>query len=265
MVQNGDYILNNQKYFTKDRFMSSIASYIRSGYPVIVLGDLKSRNQDIGPHAVCAVGFRDKLSSSEIPTITLEDSSSDILYIHDDNIGTNARFKIKTAQKNNFSYPVLHLEAPNYSPFPETDNYQIIPRTLVIATHNELRTSPEQLYSGGWNIAVQLDWIFRSGGSPIQLSLGTRFIKLTDYIHDELGRLLKGQPEVLSQLRLRLWEQVRPMSPHLGLVRIGLVNPSFPLLDVLYDTTDSNLQMFCYIPHHPVIERMIKDFQINFS
>ena len=270
MVQNGDYILNNQTYFTKDRFMSSIASYIRSGYPVIILGLLKSRGQVLGHHAINTVGFRDSsdtLTSSG--SITLEDSSSDILYIHDDNIGPNARFKIEIEQENNCSYPVLHLQAPKYSQYQETDDYKIIPQTLVVATHNEIRTSPYQLHFKGQNVAFNLSnilqHILQNKDVSIQLSLSTRFIKLTDYVHSELNHLLGLKPEKLSQVRLVLWEKVRPMSLHLGLVRIGLAKSSIPLVDVLYDTTDSNIQAFDYIPFTKEMDDIIKAFNLDKS
>ena len=245
MVQHGDFLSNKERYFTKERFMSSIASYIRSGYPVIILGNLKSRDQNLGYHAVCAVGFRDSFESPNYP-ITLEDSLSNVLYIHDDNIGSNARFKIKKEQNE---HTILHLEAPKYSKFKKNDNYQIIPTTLVVATHNEIRTSPNQLYKEGLDMISNL-YSSLKNKNPLfqQLSLGTRFIKLTNYINIELDRLLSANPKKLSELRLSLWEKERPMSLHLGLVRIGSVNPSFPLLDVLYDTTDSRLQRFTYIP-----------------
>ena len=249
--------------------MSSIASYIRSDYPVIILGRLEINGKYIGDHAVCAVGFRESPFNPGVsPTtaITLADSASKMLYIHDDNIGPNARFRIKIQENNGINYPVLHLEAPDYSQFKETNNYQITPTTLVVATHNELRASPDQLYDVGLrNVASPLDHIFKNSEVSIQLSLSTRFIKLTDYIHNELNRLLKENPETLSRLRLDLWEKVRPMSLHLGLVRIGLAESSMPLLDVLYDTTDSNLQMFDYIHFSEIIDKIVKDFQLDFN
>ena len=249
--------------------MSSIASYIRSGYPVIILGYLKTDSQNRELHAVCTVGFRtspfSQRTSSET-TITLEDFSSEILYIHDDNIGPSARFRIKTEKINNIIYPVLHLEAPNYNQSKEVNNYQIIPTKLVIATHNELRTSPDQLYSTGLNVVGgPLYYILRNIKLPIHMSLSTRFIKLTDYVHDELGRFFKEDPEFLSYLRLFLWEKVRPMSLHIGLVRIGNANPPIPLLDVLYDTTDSNLQLFTYIPFLESISKIIESFNLDFN
>ncbi len=262
MVQDGDIRSHQLAYFTKARLMNAIASYIRSGYPVLILGELKIDNNSVGGgHAVCAVGFRnsnlsDSLSSK---TITLEDSLNQILYIHDDNIGPNARFKI-IEQKNH--YAVLHLEPPSYSSFKEINNYQIIPHSLVVATHNELRASPNQLYQIGLKNIDPLSSVFQN--TSIQLSLGVRFIKLTDYIHNELERLLEN-PDQLGQIRLSLWENLPPLSLHLGLVRIGLVGQFMPLLDILYDTTDSNLRRFGYLSYNSKFDEIITKYQFDFG
>ena len=267
MVQKGnlDIGLDQKKYFTKERFMNSIASYIRSDYPVIILGHLKIEGQYTGEHAISAVGFRNDLNPKKPAKIlTLEDSLNEILYIHDDNIGPNARFKISEEKIKGTGYTIIDRNAPSYSSFKEPKKYQIIPHTLVVATHNELRSSPNELYKKGLkNVAIPFEKIFKD--YLISFSLGVRFIKLTDYIHKELDRLLRDNPKKLSQLRLKLWEQVRPMSLHLGLVRIGLTNSFIPLLDVLYDTTDSHLQPFTYISYDFKVDKIIELYNLNFS
>ncbi len=262
MVQTGDVVSNKQQvYFTKDRLMNAVASYIRSGYPVIILGDLKINNHIHGNHAVCAVGFRDSIAHdlSSLNTTTLEDSLNKILYIHDDNIGLNARFAINTGKEGN--YAVLNLKPPSYSSFKEISNYQIIPHSLVVATHNELRASPNQLYQRGLKDIDFFDNYFKQ--TSIKLFLGIRFIKLTDYVHNELERLLEKSNQ-LSQVRLKLWEKLRPLSSHLGLVRIRLMQ-SMPLLDILYDTTDSNLQRFGYISYNSKFDEIIEQSPFNFG
>ncbi len=251
MIQTGFYNTTQKLFSPKEHFMSAIASYIRSGYPVIILGKLKVNQQYQGDHAVCVVGFRETPLKQSDPSkpITLADSESEILYIHDDNIGPNTRFKVEIQKSldNKIHYPVLYPKAPEYNKSIKNidgDSYQIIPERLVVAVHNELRASPDQLYFTGLSkVAMPLRKIY---GTP--LSLSTRFIKLTNYVHNELDHLLAGNPPVLSTLRLHLWEQVRPMSLHLGLVRIGTTKHSMPLLDVLYDTTDSKLQLLTHIP-----------------
>ena len=278
MVQSGDLIaqsgeLKNERFFTKSRFISSVASYIRSGYPVILLGKLQCGEEE-AKHAVCITGFREKQADEikSTKSLILMDQVSEILYIHDDNIGANARFKIKeTVINNEIVSPVLQLEAPQNSNF-KINNYQIIPQTLVVAIHNDLRASPAQLFNQGLEIiSLFYKWFFKTSAP---LTLGVRFIKLTDYIHTELGRLLSGNPKILSQLRMNLWEKVEPMSLHLGLIRIGIRGSSLPLMDIIYDTTDSDLYAFAHIPfirtldeitQHDVIKEIIPDHKIKFG
>ena len=102
--------------------MSSVASYIRSGFPVIILGDLIVNDQKLGLHAVCCVGFRNLSNPVPIESIILEDSLNEILYIHDDNLGPNTRFKIavkkvEKGKKVEEKYAILQLEAPDYSQY----------------------------------------------------------------------------------------------------------------------------------------------------
>ena len=52
---------------------------------------------------------------------------------------------------------------------------------------------------------------------------------------------MSNNPDALAKTLMAIGEKVRPMSLHLGVVRIGL--PSAPLFDVLYDTTDSDLHL----------------------
>ena len=261
MVQSGD--LRNERLFRKSRFISSVASYIRSGYPVILLGKLQYGEQEAN-HAVCITGFREKQADEikSTKSLILMDQASEILYIHDDNIGANARFRIKEEKRENNKAvsPVLCLEAPKNSKF-KIDNYQndyqIIPQTLVVAVHNDLRASPAQLFNQGLEIiSLFYKWFFKKSAP---LVLGVRFIKLTDYIHTELGRLLSGNPKILSQLRMNLWEKVEPMSLHIGLVRIGIAGSSLPLMDIIYDTTDSDLYAFAHIPFIKTLDEITQD------
>ncbi len=67
----------------------------------------------------------------------------------------------------------------------------------------------------------------------------------------ELYRSLRDMPQLMAQVRLDLTEKVAPMSLHVGLLRVGWKDGS-RLLDILYDTTDSdgNMGVFasiCYL------------------
>ncbi len=93
------------------------------------------------------------------------------------------------------------------------------------------------------------------------LTLSTRFIKLAGYLTNELANTLGTNSKLLGQVRLALTERVPPMSLHIGVVRIGL-DDSTPLVDILYDTTDSdrNHPVYAHIVYSafmkPLIERL---------
>jgi hypothetical protein len=73
--------------------------------------------------------------------------------------------------------------------------------------------------------------------------VGSRFMRLRQYVERELASTLRDRdPSVLAKTRLTLWEEVAPMSLHIGLVRVSLATES--MMDMLFDTSDSdrNLQ-----------------------
>jgi hypothetical protein len=117
---------------------------------------------------------------------------------------------------------------------------------MVAAVHENLRTSPDRLHEVALNSARLCSTFLASRGAPLGITVSTRVIKLAKY-HAELGRLLSATPGALARARLGLWEDVPPMSLHVGVVRFGIGD--LPLLDVLYDTTDSdrNLFAFCHV------------------
>jgi hypothetical protein len=82
----------------------------------------------------------------------------------------------------------------------------------------------------------------------------SRFIRLHRYVEHELASVLRTQPAmVLTRARLAIWEQVPPMSLHIGLVRVSLGNE--PMMDLLFDTSDSNRHLrptACVAFHHQV-------------
>src|SRR5262249_1809530 len=121
----------------------------------------------------------------------------------------------------------------------------IIPSQVITAVHEDLRTSPDGLHRRAIESAKMLvdayNGLIGAGdltGKPIGLTISTRFIKLHRYLGKELARTLAANKDLLARVRLALSEQIPPMSLHLGVVRIGW--QAAPLLDVLYDTTDSD-------------------------
>lgn len=242
VVLEGDIKAPGEPMFTRERFASSCASLIRSGYPVILVG-----SQGGGGHAICAVGFRE--SAASLPSsgaIELQDAKVQRLYVHDDNIGPNARFEITDSQ----GAVALARAAPKQWghawPDPTHPWPAFTPHYIVAAVHDGLRTSPDVLHAVGLRAADAFSRAIVHSGLAQGVTLSTRFIRLPAY-HEELASRLAGAPAALGNARMGLAENAPPMSLHVGLVRIG--NGATPHLDILYDTTDSdrNVHPFCHV------------------
>ena len=247
--------------FSKDRFASTCASFIRSAYPVLIVGEFVTHDKiHIGEHAVCGVGFRSCSPETAVPEIPdLEDSNVEILYIHDDNLGPNVRFKIehytRIVSSTVTNLPLEPKQIISLVPDPPsgnktytshpTDNYgNFLPTALIVAAHSDIRTNPDTLHKAairhGTDIADIIHKIAESKSlEKIGFKVSSRFMKITDYLGKELGGRLNNSPDILSRVRMCLFEEVDPMSLHIGVVRIGL-NDATILMDILYDTTDSD-------------------------
>lgn len=264
VVLQGDTTANGRAAFTRDRFASACATLIRSGYPALVVGELEGA----GLHAVCVVGFRECAPPAPDPgTVQLQDGGVYHLYIHDDNLGPNVRFRIWPDE--NKAYVRLQASAP--TPLhdlqlprdPATRYPDFVPSQVITAVHEDLRTSPDRLSRRAILSAKTLvtfhNGLVDSGdiqGKPIGLTVSTRFMKLHEYLGGELNRVLANRRSALARVRLLLSEKVPPMSLHVGVVRIGW--GAVPLLDVLFDTTDadSNLAAFCNVQYHEGLGRL---------
>jgi hypothetical protein len=230
--------------FDPGRFSATCAAFIRSRYPLLIIGTLGG----LGGHAVCAVGFRSSGNPSITPnTIEIQDSWITQIYAHDDNIGPNVRFKISRGPNKE---ALLELDSPPPTDvrkalgLPNVPYDRFVPHRIVVAVHNDLRTSVDAVHKAALNMGNSVgnaaNALLTSKGEPMHgTTASARFIRLADYLGLELHNLLNGTPTVLANARLALLEHVRPMSLHLGVVRIG-DDQSAPLMDILYDTTDSD-------------------------
>lgn len=267
-ITSGD--LPNQ-FFTKERFANTCAAYIRSGYPMLI-GAIHNDGVQVG-HAVCAVGFREAAPAESLATdkVSLQDDNIEYIYIHDDNIGPNVRFKLNTEK---FVLPngvhiercALQMDAPAYLSRDQTNSIDmttLIPQTLIAAVHQDLKITSDSFFRHGIGLASTihkgLNLLLESqklNKSPLVLS--TRFIMLKDFLSLELGRQLQGEAELLSNVRMHLHENVPPMSLHLALLRIALPDASV-LVDILFDTTDTdkNRSVFCHIIYAPLFESFL--------
>lgn len=240
--------------FGRARFAASCAALVRSGYPVLVaarvLGDLGGEG-----HAVTIVGYRPAASpSAPSGEAVEEDGSIAHLYVHDDNLGPSVRFTIDEAEIITGGPTVTVLRADPPPPLngraaladPTASYLKLVPTSLVAALPSEIRTSSDYLNSFAATvadtIAAYLDGL--SIGLP-GVSFSASFMRASAYWGPELGRCLDGRR--LRKARLVLMNRVRPMSLHVGVVRIGLQGA--PLIDLLLDTTDSELspQIFAHV------------------
>ncbi len=249
------------QFFSKDRFANTCAAYIRSGYPLLI-GGMHDDSSLVG-HAICAVGFREAAPIKDIADdkVYLQDAHTDYIYIHDDNIGPNVRFKIA---EENYVMPdgkqknrcVLVSETPDYLAQDDKPNRAItrfIPSMIITAVHKDLRVSSDIFFQTGIELTSQINSALNSLLEATQqekqsLVCSTRFIMLKDYLRSELGRQLDQQPKLLASARLQLQEKIPPMSLHLAILRIALPNASV-LVDIIFDTTDTdrNRSVFCHV------------------
>ncbi len=278
--------------FKRERFSSSCAALLRSGYPVLIIGELDMGEPDRrSMHAMCAVGFRSAQPQQVEPwTVSLEDSAIKHLYIHDDNLGPSVRFIIneedveiapakitddpgsadqKTVPAKTTKRVVLKPDSPRPRlPQPPQDCPTVSypgfrPRQLLVAVHNGLRTSPDTLHLAGLrmgNLLQQAQVLPTS--APLGITFSARFVKLSSYIGDIMRQTLPHRKGLLGRVRLDLCERVPPMSLHVGLIRIGL-HGGPPLVDILYDTSDSdrNHPVFAHVVYNDYIGGVIGSLQ----
>lgn len=244
--------------FSRERFAASCGAFVRSKYPVLIIGQLG----DVGLHAACVVGFRETMPPALAhDQILLQDGTIQYFYVHDDNLGPSVRFQLK--QDENCGVAYLETDAPDplnthsRETEPTADYHRLTPSQLIVAAHDDLRTSPDVLHTAGIRKATLIGHGLKAalsarGEEGMGLTLSTRFIKLADYLGNELSRTLSGDGELLARTRLALVENVPPMSLHIGVVRIAKEDAT-PLVDILYDTTDSDhnhplLASVCFSP-----------------
>jgi hypothetical protein len=227
----------NDKYgplFSVARFSSTCAGLIRSGYPVLLIGD----REEAG-HVVCAVGFR-PLAPGPLPAGEYkEEDALKHLYIHDDALGPNVRFRVGEGTSGE---ALLTPDAPPQrvpgrpveSPIAEIETF--IVREIAVAVAPELRVSPDAAHKNGLRIAKDLSEALASEGSLPGLNVSLRFVRVSDYLDQVLASSVRGGAP-LKRARLALVEKVRPMSLHVTVARISAGGNA--MMDVLYDTSDA--------------------------
>ena len=272
LIFEGDFIGENgvPEAFSPSLFAASVASLIRSDYPVLIGGKLDGQGQ----HAVCAVGFREVASNRRSrKSVQLQDEQTEYFFLHDDNLGPNVRFNLGFAPTKLLGRTVhvatLKAEAPERRfktsrPSATADYPTFIPRQIVAAAHQDVRSTPGELLKSSRQIAERFVATAKFQSSPaMRVTVSGRFFLLSNYLGKELGRVLARHPSVLAATRLALVNGVRPMSLHIGVGRIGLASDATPLVDVLYDTTDCQLEhsIFCCVSYNSFSQKILQQLQ----
>lgn len=186
------------------------------------------------------------------------------MYVHDDNFGPSVRCSLEEVEgeiatstgTKKIKIAELVTSPPAYAPNPEPQ--QIIrfnPTLIVAATHSDINVTPDQFHIVALNKATAIKTVVETAiGSNLELSVGTRFIKISEYLSDELGRYFSGSGALLGRIRLDILESVSPMSLHIGVVRIEIDGDL--VMDILHDTTDCDPNRKAFA--HLVFDRGLK-------
>ena len=137
-----------------------------------------------------------------------------------------------------------------------------IPRYLMAAVHNGVRSSPDGLHLVAINAGMDFVSLAQNVGGPLDvigksgLTASFRLMRLHEYLDGELGRMLSVNRQRLAKTRLALCERVLPMCLHVGVARLGW--GSTALIDILYDTTDgeTDFSAFCHVSFDQVFHAM---------
>jgi hypothetical protein len=251
----GDLGPPSARQFSRDVFAVQVTALLRSGFPVLMSGELSG----VGRHAVCAVGFREATAPTATSgAVAYQDVGTPNLYVHDDNIGPNVRMELTVAGAD--QHVELLPKGPGGTALPPdaTVGYPpFVPNVILAAVPDTLRVSAGTLHRHCVGVAhglmAVLALLTKNNGlpPPPSLTVGARFMRVAEYLQEELPRLLSKQPQVLASVRMALIETVAPMSLHIGVARIG--EGAATLFDVLYDTSESdrNMRAFCHLSFVP--------------
>jgi len=242
--------------FSEKRFSVNCLSFVRSGYPVLLLGD-----NGLGGHAICVVGAREnQVDENNEEHICAEDENSFHFYVHDDNYGPNIRFCLQ--ENDGIAY--LRADSPKYVGLKYPDqNTCFKPLTLIVASNKDIRINADDLYLKGEQCAQVIFQVLSlimqaNGKQPIPLIFNARFMLFRDYMGEGLAQVVP--PAILGRTRLEIHEKALPMSLHIGVARIALRDGSV-ICDIIHDTTDSSRNMSVFVS--VIYEKAVFDYLKN--
>jgi len=244
MVVQGDLPSSPQRLFGWENLTTNLATLLRAGFPVLVLGTLEG----FGGHAVCAVGYRQSAGfrTGSPGTPATADSSLDWIYVHDDNVGPAVRIRLREdidtqdAGGNPCKAVSLVPDQPIHIPARGIDYPRIIPHALLAAVPNKVRISSSLLLRRGLDLASH--FTVYSPGAHIEYRC--HLPRQQRYFKKLLPERMVGEQALVPEVCLRASREFQPMSRYIGVVTV--TSRGQPLADFLWDTTDSpsNSRMF---------------------
>jgi hypothetical protein len=125
----------------------------------------------------------------------------------------------------------------------------------VVAVHREVRVEPDKIHAEALERAELLAYALQAASFGEGVSVAPRFVPLSRYLNEELHTVVARKD--LAPVRLALCEDVAPMSYHVAVARFGL--PGLALMDVIFDTTDSELNCapFAHVVFSPIVDPLL--------
>lgn len=157
--------------FSREVFSTTVATLLRSGYPVLLSGVL----QDRGGHLICVTGFR--ASGGGSPN---QDAAVEVLYVHDDNLGSNVREVLELDGEGQVG---LRPKAPpqrydGETLFDPASNYPVFrPQQLIVGVHEGLHMPPSHLNRIGDQLVTTIQDVVDDG----EFTATVRFAKSSSY------------------------------------------------------------------------------------
>lgn len=206
-------------------FRAKLVSCLDSHLPVILL---ISREVDAGTnsgrirqgHAVTVTGYSEpqhiiELAAplSKAPPIRMKTASVEVLYVHDDNIGSHAHYELlDSTTRNDLDQPELVLRRGRTGQVPvdwwDVDDW--IVEAALVPKPSKLRMSVDDVVRQVWLLRQLTEQIFPG----IQLYYSTRFCTGTSYKRELL------EAKNLDPMRMRDFQSVTTFPRHIGVVGV---------------------------------------------
>jgi hypothetical protein len=229
-------------------FRSHVIAYLDSNLPVVLMMTRKRQGAG-GPivdgHAIVVTGYSEPSAENPVPTdmpgvpaIALHGTDADVLYVHDDNLGSHARYELYSSHEWEEGYLKLEVLRGRSNAPPVSWWHQDVWTVFgaIVAKPLKLRKGMEQLFHDAVSLRPLVSRFF-----PVEFTYARRFTSGVDYqqallASDRLDRAML--PELLVSTRF---------SRHVGVVRC--VRPGGAVtLEVVVDATE--------IERNPILPRV---------